>query len=122
MLPAGEKRAIELIRAHRLWERYLAEKKAWRWMRCTTKPSAASNHLAPTRPTGWTPSWAIPKFDPHGDPIPPRDGSLGHAEGVPLSRWPEHRLGRVIHVEDEPPALFTQLRCWASRPAPGRSG
>lgn len=26
ILPAGEKRAIQLIRAHRLWERYLAEK------------------------------------------------------------------------------------------------
>ncbi|MBP1701992.1 MAG: mntH, partial [Chloroflexi bacterium] len=52
----------------------------------------------------------FPKFDPHGDPIPPREGEpVVAVEGTPLSSWPEHHLGRVIHVEDEPPALFTQL-------------
>ena len=57
-----------------------------------------------------------PKFDPHGDPIPPRDGEVMRDRGMPLTRWPERRIGRVIHVEDEPPALLTQLKLMGLTP------
>ena len=50
-----------------------------------------------------------PHFDPHGDPIPTREGELPAEQGTPLSRWPQHRIGRIVHVEDEPPSLFAQL-------------
>jgi manganese transport protein len=110
ILPAGEKRAIELIRAHRLWERYLVDKE---------RISLEAVHAEATRLEHSTTSEELeridaelghPKFDPHGDPIPEIGGELSqHAEGTLLERWPEHRPGLITHVEDEPPALFAQL-------------
>jgi len=110
ILPPGEKRAIELIRAHRLWERYLAEKKGLALDALHDEATRREHLITPEEADRLDAQLGFPKFDPHGDPIPPRGGELlHHAEGMPLSRWPERRIGRVVHVEDEPPALLTQL-------------
>jgi manganese transport protein len=110
ILPAGEKRAVELIRAHRLWERYLADREGLA-LDALHAEAARQEHLISTEEANRLEAeLGFPKFDPHGDPIPPREGELRPlAETTPLSHWPEHRLGRVTHVEDEPPALFSQL-------------
>lgn len=110
ILPAGEKRAVELIRAHRLWERYLADKEGLALEALHPEAMRREHATSPEEADRLEAELGFPKFDPHGDPIPLRDGALPqHAEGLPLSHWPEHRLGRVAHVEDEPPALFSQL-------------
>ncbi len=108
--PAGEKRAIELIRAHRLWERYLVDKAGQALATIHAEAMRHEHLVTPEETDKLEAELGYPKFDPHGDPIPPRDGSLPHhAAGIALSHWPEHKPGRVVHVEDEPPALFAQL-------------
>ena len=110
ILPAGQKRAVELIRAHRLWERYLSEKEGLALNTLHEEATRREHLITPEEADRLDAQLGFPKFDPHGDPIPDRQGRLRQpAEGTPLSRWPEHRIGRVAHVEDEPPALFTQL-------------
>jgi manganese transport protein len=108
--PLGEQRAVELIRAHRLWERYLSEKEGL--------PLDALHEEAMRREHVTTPEQAdlldeqlgFPKFDPHGDPIPERGGALEHhAGGTALTAWSPGRVARIVHVEDEPPSLFAQL-------------
>lgn len=108
--PAGSRRAVELIRAHRLWERYLVEKKGLP-IESVHEEAMRREHLTSIEETDRLESeLGYPRFDPHGDPIPERGGDLQeHAPGTPLTRWPEKRLGRIVHVEDEPPALFSQL-------------
>jgi len=108
-LPAGEKRALELIRAHRLWERYLAEKEGLALDALHDEAMRREHSITPEEADRLDEQLGHPKFDPHGDPIPPRGGELPGDGGTPLSRWPERRVGRVVHVEDEPPALLTQL-------------
>lgn len=110
LLPAGERRAIELIRAHRLWERYLADKEGVA-LHALHKEAMRREHLtSPEEADRLAAELGHPQFDPHGDPIPTREGLLVHGEsGVPLSRWPEKQMAQVTHVEDEPPALFSQL-------------
>ena len=110
ILPPGDKRAVELIRAHRLWERYLAEKEGLPLAALHAEATRREHLVTPDEIDRIDAQLGFPKFDPHGDPIPPREGEpVVAVEGTPLSSWPEHHLGRVIHVEDEPPALFTQL-------------
>ena len=110
ILPAGEKRALELIRAHRLWERYLAEKDGLALDALHAEATRREHLTTPEEADKLDEELGFPQYDPHGDPIPSHDGELRqYIEGIPLSRWPEHRMGRVIHVEDEPPVLFTQL-------------
>jgi len=110
ILRSGEKRAVELIRAHRLWERYLADKEGLPLDELHEEAMRREHQTTPDEADRLARELGFPAFDPHGDPIPARDGKLeGHAEGIPLSRWPQGRLGQVSHVEDEPPALFSQL-------------
>lgn len=110
ILPAGEKRALELIRAHRLWERYLSEKEGFALDALHAEAMRREHATTPEEADRLASELGDPKFDPHGDPIPARDGQLQHhAEGIPLSQWPVGRQGRISHVEDEPPSLFTQL-------------
>ncbi len=110
ILPPGERRAIELIRAHRLWERYLADKEGLALDALHAEAMRLEHHTSPEEVARLDAELGYPKFDPHGDPIPPAEGALPHhAEGTPLPDWPEHLPGRILHVEDEPPALFAQL-------------
>ena len=110
ILRSGEKRALELIRAHRLWERYLSDKEGMPLDAIHEEAMRREHQTSPEEADRLARDLGFPTFDPHGDPIPQRDVDLEHhAEGIPLSRWPKGRQGRVSHVEDEPPALFTQL-------------
>jgi manganese transport protein len=110
ILPAGEKRAIELIRAHRLWERYLVDKEGVALDAIHAAAMRREHRTTPEEADHLAHELGYPQFDPHGDPIPARNGQLlHHALGTPLSQWPEGRQGRISHVEDEPPALFHQL-------------
>ena len=107
--PPGEKRALELIRAHRLWERYLAEKEGLALDALHDEAMRREHLITPEEADRLDEQLGHPKFDPHGDPIPTREGELPGDGGTPLTRWPERRVGRIVHVEDEPPALLTQL-------------
>jgi len=107
--PAGEKHALHLIRAHRIWERYLADKEGLA-LDAVHDEAMRREHLStPDQIDALERELGYPRFDPHGDPIPTREGELPSEQGVPLSRWPEHRIGRIVHVEDEPASLFAQL-------------
>lgn len=106
---AGERRALELIRAHRLWERYLADREGLALDALHDEAMRREHLSTPDEINALEEDLGYPRFDPHGDPIPTREGKLTVEEGVPLTHWPAHRLGCIVHVEDEPPALFAQL-------------
>lgn len=61
----GRHRAADLIRRHRLWETYLVQR-AGISADHAHDPAEHLEHLADPRPSG------MPKFDPHGKPIPPQ--------------------------------------------------
>ncbi len=106
---AGERRALELIRAHRLWERYLADREGLALSALHDEAMRREHLSTPDELDALEEALGYPRFDPHGDPIPTREGELPAEPGTPLSHWPLHRIGRITHVEDEPPALFAQL-------------
>lgn len=105
----GRALAVRIMRAHRLTETDLA--------RNSSVPAAEWHNHAHTAEHGMTDAQVDaladalghPRFDPHGDPIPTREGELPAPEGQPLSSWPEGRPGVISHIEDEPPSLYAQL-------------
>jgi DtxR family Mn-dependent transcriptional regulator len=50
-----------------------------------------------------------PETDPHGDPIPGRDGEWQRGTGTPLNAWPVGTPARIVHLEDEPPLAYAQI-------------
>ena len=72
--PEGERRALELIRAHRLWERYLADKEGLPLTALHDEAMRREHLTTPEQLDELDRELGHPQFDPHGDPIPTRDG------------------------------------------------
>lgn len=50
-----------------------------------------------------------PTRDPHGDPIPSREGKMNRAEGMPITAWQAEGPARIVHLEDEPVIAYEQI-------------
>lgn len=106
---AGRDYALHILRAHRLYETFLARETglgASEWHR---QAEISEHQLSPANVDALAERLGHPRFDPHGDPIPTRLGDLPPARGRSLGEWPAGVEGRIVHVEDEPPAVFAAI-------------
>jgi DtxR family Mn-dependent transcriptional regulator len=116
LTPAGERLAVHVVRAHRLWELYLADEIGVPVGQVHAKAERAEHRLSPEDADRLSAAMGHPEVDPHGDPIPSRDGKVRAASGTPLNAWPVSAPARIVHLEDEPPLAFAQLAALGLRP------
>lgn len=109
LTPEGERVARQVVRAHRLLERYLADEARLPLGDIHGVAERREHTLTPGEVDALAASLGHPRLDPHGDPIPDREGRLSPPEDTPLTAWPAERIGRVTHLEDEPPLAFAQI-------------
>lgn len=112
----GRRRALEVVRAHRLWERYLADELRIPLTKVHGSAERAEHTLSAERLDALEAHLGHPLRDPHGDPIPQADGSVEPLLAIPLTDWPQHQLGVIAHVEDEPEFLLQQILELGLRP------
>jgi DtxR family Mn-dependent transcriptional regulator len=106
---AGREAALHVIRAHRLWERHLADDTGFAEAEWHQLAEHYEHELTPSQVDALAAQLGHPTHDPHGDPIPTPDGELiGHG-GRPLTTLPVADLGRIVHIEDEPETVYAQL-------------
>lgn len=105
----GERLAVHIVRAHRLWELYLTDELGVPVGQVHARAERAEHQLSPADLDRLSAAMGHPETDPHGDPIPSRDGEVRPPAGTPLSGWPLSVPGRIVHLEDEPPLAFAQL-------------
>lgn len=113
---SGERWALHVLRAHRLWESYLADEARLPMERLHHQAEQAEHRLSAKDLEALDAHLGYPMADPHGDPIPSSEGILPEARGVALQRWEGGEAVRVVHVEDEPAELFEQLLARGIRP------
>lgn len=77
---SGEKVALEVIRHHRLLELYLSEVMGYSWDEVHEEAEKLEHHISEQFEDTISAMLGHPKFDPHGDPIPAKDGSIPHYE------------------------------------------
>ena len=109
LTPEGRKYALRVVRIHRLWERYLAEETglgpdAWH-----SEAEVREHTTSPEEAEELAVSLGHPRFDPHGDPIPTAGGDIAPLQGRPLTELAVGELAEIVHVEDEPDAVYAQL-------------
>jgi len=109
LTPEGERLALQVIRAHRLLERYFADEARLPLPQVHAAAERGEHHLTPEAVERLSASMGHPAVDPHGDPIPTKDGFVPPAAGIPATAWPMNQLARVVHLEDEPPISYAQL-------------
>ena len=107
----GERYALQVIRAHRLWERYLADETGVDPLLWHARAERREHTLTPRETEALAERLGHPRFDPHGDPIPTAEGEVRAPEGTIrlLSELEEGARGEVVHVEDEPEVVFREL-------------
>lgn len=106
---AGREYAMHVLQAHRLYETYLAKttghhESVWHKM-----ADEQEHNLTREDVKKLAEELGHPRFDPHGDPIPSINGEMPEKRGRPLVRYAEGWVGRVIHIEDEPPELYSLI-------------
>lgn len=109
LTPDGERLALQVVRAHRLLERYFADEARLPLSKVHAAAERREHTLSPAQVERLSADLGHPSFDPHGDPIPSRAGSVPPATGVPVTSWPSETTGRIVHLEDEPPISFAQI-------------
>ena len=105
----GRSEALRVIRIHRLWERYLADETGLEPERWHPEAERREHRTSAEQAEALSVRLGHPPFDPHGDPIPTEEGDLPPRAGRTLT---DFRVGdevEVVHVEDEPAAVYAQL-------------
>jgi Fe2+ transport system protein FeoA/Mn-dependent DtxR family transcriptional regulator len=106
----GKARARELIRAHRLWERYLIDREGMRLENVHTEADRREHEATVDDLERLDAELGYPAWDPHGHVIPAQGCSVPALRGRSLLKEgkPSSRL-RIVCLDDEPAPLLAQL-------------
>ena len=113
---AGHELALHVVRAHRLWESYLAEETGFAeagWHRLAERKE---HLLSPQDTEALAARLGHPLHDPHGDTIPERGGDLPADAGQSVNTVAIDTPFTIVHLEDEPDAVYAQLLALGLRP------
>lgn len=109
LTPAGERSARQVVRAHRLWERYLADELHARAEDLHRLADQHEHLLDTDQIEHLAADLGHPEHDPHGDPIPAVDLRSAPPPGWPLTLVSPGVPCEVVHLEDEPETVFARL-------------
>ena len=105
----GKKLAIQIIRKHRLWEVFLFEKLDFKWDE-VHKIAEELEHITNEKLIDKLDKYLkYPKIDPHGDPIPNKDGKIDIKPKIKLSNLLINNKCNVSKVNDENGNLLEYL-------------
>jgi DtxR family Mn-dependent transcriptional regulator len=112
----GRKIALEVVRHHRLLETYLAEVVGLPWDEVHAEAEVLEHHLSENLEDRIASLLGDPDSDPHGHPIPAKDGSMRNASDERLWDAPDEATVLVERVSDEEPAALRYLAEAGIRP------
>jgi DtxR family Mn-dependent transcriptional regulator len=106
---SGRSSALHILRAHRLWERYLADTTGFSESEWHAQADIHEHLLSFKDTDALSAQLGHPSYDPHGDPIPSSNGIFVHHGGTPLTAATPKTPLRIVHIEDEPQTIYDQL-------------
>jgi DtxR family Mn-dependent transcriptional regulator len=102
--------ALEMLRHHRLIELFLAELLDVPWDQLHQEAERLEHVLSEELEERIAAKLGNPSRDPHGDPIPRRDGTIEDVEAIPLTSLPVGKSGTITRVPDGDPELLKYLQ------------
>jgi len=106
---AGEKIALEVLRHHRLLELYLAESLGFPWDEVHAEAERLEHHVSEKFEELMDSFLGFPTTDPHGDPIPSRDGAIARVSETRLLDVEPGMSATVTRVSDRVPEQLRYL-------------
>lgn len=105
----GRKTALSIIRKHRLWEVFLVEKLDFTWDEVHEVAEQLEHIHSEKLIDRLDKLLDFPKFDPHGDPIPAKDGKFTERDKILLSELEIGKNGICVGVKDTSPSFLKFL-------------
>jgi len=96
----GQKIAVEIVRKHRLWEVFLVNKLNYNWDEVHELAEQLEHIKSETLIDKLEAFLEFPKHDPHGDPIPDKNGNIEHHKNMMLSSVENGESCVVIGIKD----------------------
>ncbi|MFT5212588.1 MAG: DtxR family Mn-dependent transcriptional regulator [Patiriisocius sp.] len=96
----GKKTAANIVRKHRLWEVFLVEKLNFSWDEVHEVAEQLEHIKSPKLINQLDALLGFPTHDPHGDPIPDKEGNVNTIDKILLSTLNKDESGVCIGVDD----------------------
>ncbi|MFL5466640.1 MAG: metal-dependent transcriptional regulator [Gemmatimonadaceae bacterium] len=106
---SGRRAALRTLRRHRVIEAYLAEALSYPWDRVHAEAERLEHAASDELIDRMAATIGEPEVDPHGAPIPTRDGAVDETEYRSLAELGTGASGVVVRVEDEDPEMLRYL-------------
>jgi DtxR family Mn-dependent transcriptional regulator len=95
---SGKKSALKIIRKHRLWETFLYEKLNFAWDE-VHEVAEQLEHIQSEKLLEQLDKFlGSPQFDPHGDPIPDKNGKMPTLKAMPLAEGHLNKKYKLVGV------------------------
>jgi len=108
--PEGKKVALDIIRRHRLWEFFLAEKLKFNWDEVHAVAEDLEHVSSKKLIDKLDEYLGFPQFDPHGDPIPDSFGKMKSNQQVSLTELPMNKTAEVCRVVNQSSEMMEALK------------
>ena len=110
LTPAGEKIALEVLRHHRLIELYLSEALGYSWDEVHLEADSLEHVISEDLEDRIAIRLGHPQVDPHGAPIPDRDGNIIQQEEIQLTQLGVNQSAYITRVSDHDPTMLRYLQ------------
>jgi DtxR family Mn-dependent transcriptional regulator len=116
LTPTGKMRALEVLRHHRLLERFLHDFLDYSWDEVHDDAERLEHFISERLEERIAAKLGDPETDPHGHLIPERNGSLPPRQEVLLSQWACGVPAAVCSVSDRNPSALREMERLGIRP------
>ena len=116
LTPAGKIRALEVLRHHRLLERFLHDVLDYTWDEVHEEAERLEHFISEKLEDRMAAKLGDPETDPHGHPIPEKNGAVPVRDEVPLSNWACGVPAIVSSVSDREASALRELERIGLRP------
>jgi DtxR family Mn-dependent transcriptional regulator len=113
---AGKVRALEVIRHHRLLERFLHDFLDYSWDEVHDEAERLEHFISERLEDRIAAKLGDPQTDPHGHLIPERNGKLPARQEVPLSKWACGMPATISSVSDRDARALREMKRLGLKP------
>lgn len=106
---AGERMALEVIRHHRIIESFLSQVLGYSWDEVHEEAERLEHVISESMEERMARMLGNPLTDPHGDPIPDRNGDIPDIETIPLTQLPDQQTAIIQRITGQEPDVLRYL-------------
>jgi DtxR family Mn-dependent transcriptional regulator len=105
----GRKLAIDVVRRHRLSERFLTDKLGVEWAKSHVEAHKMEHGISKVVEGKMYKMLGKPKTCPHGNPVPDANGRITEEPSKPLVDFEKNDRLKIVKITDEEPKLLCYL-------------